>query len=234
MGKSNKVLYIIIVVCAILVICLCAFLIINHEEDVLTDAERFKRDFEQYNGLVYEDTNDAVIDVSIPEDNPFIYKTGKEIVEVLENETAYILFGYASSPLTRAAIEALIEVLDEQNIENVYYVDISDMRDEYAAGSSIIPDKIKEGSPAYEEILSFFSDNLSRYYVSDETGFYLYDTGTTRLLDPTFAAVSDGEVIAMHEELVEDYVYSNKELTEEEKAELKEYYYQVVMALTEE
>ncbi len=231
--KSNKVLYIIIGICVLLVIGLCIFLVVNHKEEVISDGEKFKKEFEQYNGLTYEDTKELVIDVEIPLDNPFIYKTGKEIVEVLDNETAYILFGYSSCPLTRAAIETLVESLEEENVDKVYYVDISSMRDEYEAGDSIIPDKVKDGAPAYYDILNFFGDNLERYYVSDETGFYLYDTAVTRLKSPTFVAISDGKLVSMHEELVDSYDYTNRELNEEEKEELREEYIDVIESLKE-
>ncbi len=231
MSKNNKILYIIIGLCVLLVIGLCVFLVVNHKEEVLSDGEKFKRDFEQYNGLTYEDTNDLVIDVEIPEDNPFVYKTGKEIVDVLENESAYVLFGYASCPLTRAAIETLVSALAENGINNVYYVDIKDMRDEYVAGSSIIPEKVKDGSPAYYDILDFFGSKLEKYYVSDETGFYLYDTGVKRLYSPTFVAVNDGKIVAMHEKLVDTYDNTNRELTKEEKEELKKEYIDVIESL---
>lgn len=229
MKDNNKVLYIIIFVCVVLVIGLCVFLIVNYDKEEITDAQRFKRDFEQYNGLTYEDTGDLVIDVSIPEDNPFIYKTGKEILEILESEDAYVLFGYSACPLTRAAIETLIEVLQDQNIATVYYVDIKDIRDEYTYSGNIIPDRTKEGTEAYYNLLEFFKGYLSTYYISDESGFYLFDTGVTRLNSPTFAVVSNGKIIGFHEELVESYDYTNRELTDEEKEELKELYLTVIL-----
>ena len=154
---KNKILYIIITICILLAIGICAFLVINHEEEALTDAEQFKQDFEQYNGLTYEDTGGPVINVTIPSDNPFIYKTGKEIVEILNNENAYILFGYSSCPLTRAAIEVLIVAAEEEDIDTIYYIDIKDIRDEFVPGESIIPEQIKEGSKAYYDIVNFAS-----------------------------------------------------------------------------
>lgn len=229
--KNNKVLYIVIGICGLLVVGLCIFLMVNHKEEVVSDSEKFKADFEQYNGLTYEDTNESVIDVNIPEDNPFIYKTGKEIVDVLENEIAYVLFGYASCPLTRAAIEVLIETIEEAGVSKVYYVDIKDMRDEYVHTDSIIPEEVKTGTDAYYEILDFFGNNLEKYYVYDESGFYAYDTGVTRLKSPTFVAVSDGKVVSMHEELVASYDYSNRELTDEEMEELKKEYNEVLLAI---
>lgn len=231
---KNKVLYIVIGLCVLLVIGLCIFLVINHKEEVLTDAEKFKQDFEQYNGLTYEDTNESVIDISIPSDNPFIYKTGKEIVEILNNEDAYVLFGYSSCPLTRAAIETLIAAAEEENIATIYYVDIRDIRDEFVPGESIIPEQTKEGSEAYYEIVNFFGSRLDEYYVSSEDGFYLYDTGVRRVLSPTLAAVSGGKVIDMHQELVDSYTYNNEELNDEQKEELKDIYKEILTSLNEE
>lgn len=228
--KSNKVLYIIIGICVLLVIGLCIFLVINHKEEVLSDAEKFKQEFEQYNGLTYEDTNDKLIDVEIPNNNPFVYKTGKEIVEIMQSEDAYILFGYASCPLTRAAIEVLIETAKEENIDKIYYVDIKNMRDEYVPGEGIIPEQTKEGTEAYYEILNIFGSKLDKYYVASDDNFYLFDTGVTRLLSPTLAAVSKGKVISMHAELTDDYE-ENSELTEEEKEELSKDYKDVFESL---
>ena len=228
--KSNKVLYIIIGICVLLVIGLCIFLVINHKEEVLSDAEKFKQEFEQYNGLTYEDTNDKLIDVEIPNNNPFVYKTGKEIVEIMQSEDAYILFGYASCPLTRAAIEVLVETAKEENIDKIYYVDIKNMRDEYVPGEGIIPEQTKEGTEAYYEILNIFGSKLDKYYVASDDNFYLFDTGVTRLLSPTLVAVSKGKVISMHAELTDDYE-ENSELTEEEKEELSKDYKDVFESL---
>lgn len=229
--KSNKVLYIIIGLCFVLVVGLCIFLVVNHKEEVLSDSEKFKQDFEQYNGLTYEDTGDKVIDVKISKDNPFVYKTGKEILDILENDDAYVLFGYSSCPLTRAMIETLVDVASEEEVSTIYYVDIKDIRDEYEATGSIVAEKVKDGTEAYYDILDFFGTNLERYYVADESGMFEYDTTVTRLKSPTFVAVSDGKVVSMYEELGDTYDYSNRELTDEEKEVLKEEYRKIIESI---
>ena len=230
--KSNKIMFIIIGVCAILVIGFCAFLILNKKEVVLSDAQKFKQEFESYNGANYSGGYDGeLIEVTIPEDNPFIYKTSKEIVNIMHNEDCFILFGYATEPLMRNSIEVLIEALKERGITKVYYVDIEDIRDEYAV--SWPPEKTKDGSDAYYDILAFFSDNLERYYVLDEAG-NRYDTGVNRLYSPTFAAIKDNDVIAMHEKTVDTQEDVYRELTDEEKATLKEYYLEVIDSSSED
>ena len=112
--KSNKIMFIIIGFCAVLVIGFCAFLILNKKEVVLSDAQKFKQEFESYNGASYEGEAGKLIEVTIPEDNPFIYKTSKEIVDIMHNEDCFILFGYATEPLMRNSIEVLIEALKER------------------------------------------------------------------------------------------------------------------------
>ena len=82
-----------------------------------------------------------------------------------------------------------------------------------------------------KKLIALFGDNLERYYVSDETGFYLYDTGVKRLYSPTFVAVNDGKIVAMHEKLVDTYDNTNRELTKEEKEELKKEYIDVIESL---
>ena len=229
--KSNKIMFIIIGVCAILVIGFCAFLILNKKEVVLSDAQKFKQEFESYNGASYEGEAGKLIEVTIPEDNSFIYKTSKEIVDIMHNEDCFILFGYATEPLMRNSIEVLIEALKERGITKVYYVDIEDIRDEYAV--SWPPEKTKDGSDAYYDILAFFSDNLERYYVLDEAG-NRYDTGVNRLYSPTFVAIKDNDVIAMHEKTVDTQEDVYRELTDEEKATLKEYYLEVIDSSSED
>lgn len=78
--KNNKINIMIIVISLSIVIGLCIFLVSSHKETQLTDAEQFKEEFEMYNGLDYDDAEETVIEVSIPSDNPIIYKTPKEIL----------------------------------------------------------------------------------------------------------------------------------------------------------
>ncbi len=231
--KSNKIMFIVIGICAVIVICFCAFLIINRDKTVLSDALRFKQEFEEYNGATYSGAYEGdLINVSIPEDNPFIYKSAQEIIDVLHNEEAYILFGYATDPLIRNAIPVLIEALNERGITQVYYVDIEHIRDEYTV--SWPPEKTKDGTDSYYEILDFFGDNLERYYMFNAEENHQYDTGVTRLYSPTFAAVRNDSVVAMHQKTVASQTDIYRELTDDEKAELKQYYLDVIDSLNED
>ena len=131
MEKNNKIYLIIIVVCALLVMGLCAYAIINHKDVKVTDAIKFKEEYESYNGMVNENTDKNYLEVNIDRENPIVYKTGKEIVDILKNEDAFVYFGFASCPWCRNAITPLLDAAKEMNLKTIYYVDIYDIRDTY-------------------------------------------------------------------------------------------------------
>lgn len=219
MEKINKVQIIIIIVCSLLVVAFCGFLIFkNGHKEEITDAMRFKEEYEVLND---SDVNDKKYpSVEIPDDNPIVYKTPKEILEVLKNEDAIVYFGFSSCPWCRNIVETLIQSAKDNNIEKVYYVDIKNIRDNYKFTGSIIPEQTVKGTDAYYEILNFFGNKLEEYYVKDEKGNE-YDTGVTRLYAPTVIAVSDGKIKSMHVATVESQKDPYVKINEEQQKELK-------------
>ena len=58
MEKSNKIYMIVIFVCAALVIGLCAYAIITHKDEKISDAIKFKNEYEALNELVNENSDE--------------------------------------------------------------------------------------------------------------------------------------------------------------------------------
>lgn len=220
--KKSKIYIGIIIVCVVLVIGLCIFLIVNHDDEEITDAQKFKNEYEVYNDLVNENNGKLYLSVSIDEDNPVIYKTGKEILDVLEEETAIVYFGFPNCPWCRNIIKPLLNALEETNYDKLYYVDIWDIRDEYQYSGSIIPEQTKKGTDAYYEILDFLGDNLEEYYITEEN--IMYDTGVTRLYAPTVVTVKNGKVIGFHSGTLEEQDDPYVELDKDEQEKLKNIY----------
>lgn len=231
MERSNKICLIVIITCTILVIGICVYAIYNRD-DVQSDAEKFKNEYEVYNGVAIDDSEEIYLDVNISSTNPIIYKTAKEIVEIMETDTAFVYFGYPSSQEARSIIETLLEVAEEESIETIYYVNIYSIRDTYVYNGSLTPEQTVEGTQGYYDILDFLGDNLSEYYVTDSTGVFRYDTGVTRLNAPTVVAVQGGEVVGFHEGTVDDKDTTRIELTDEEKETLKEIYKTLFQSVT--
>ena len=230
MEKSNKIYMIIIFVCAALVIGLCGYAIITHKEEKISDAMKFKNEYEALNELVNENSEEKYVNVEIPEENPIVYKTGKEMVDILKNEDAVIYFGFAACPWCRNAVPVLIDTAKELNVEKIYYVDILDMRDTYKFSGSIEPEQTKKGTDAYYEILKFLDKKLEKFYVKDDAG-NMYDTGVKRLYAPTVVGVKDGKVVGFHVATVESQTDPYETLTDKQKEELKKEYKTIIEAV---
>lgn len=67
MEKSNKIYMIVIFVCAALVIGLCGYAIITHKDEKISDAMKFKNEYEALNELVNENSDEKYVNVEISE-----------------------------------------------------------------------------------------------------------------------------------------------------------------------
>lgn len=230
MEKSNKIYLGIILVCTVLVIGLCVYAIATHKEEKLTDALKFKKEYESLNEVVNENNEKQYMEISIDEENPIVYKSGQEIVEIMKNEDAIIYFGFASCPWCRNAVPVLLEAAKELNVDKIYYVDILDMRDTYKFSGSIEPEQTKKGTDAYYDILKILDKKLDKFYVTDEAG-NMYDTGVKRLYAPTLVAVSKRNVKGFHASTVESQKDPYSALNDEQKKELKSTYKTVINSI---
>ena len=126
-GGSNmkKILITLILFISIFAITGC-----NKKEEVkeLTDAQKFKKEYESINGK--ELYGQKARELSIPENNPFVYSNANEILEKIDNkETFIVYFGFKTCPWCRSVIEELINVAEENNIDKIYYVNVKNIRD---------------------------------------------------------------------------------------------------------
>ena len=227
MEKSNKIYLGIILACTILVIGLCVYAIATHKEEKLTDAVKFKEEYEKLNEVVNENSEKQYMEISIDEENPIVYKTGQEIIDIMKNEDAIIYFGFASCPWCRNAVPVLLEAAKELKVDKIYYVDILDIRDTYKFSGSIEPEQTKKGTDAYYEILKILDKKLDKFYVTDEAG-NMYDTGVKRLYAPTVVAMKDGKPTELHVATVESQKDPKVALMDKQKEELKEIYKELI------
>lgn len=231
--KANIIYLIIIITCAVLVIGFCGFAIYRHSKKELSDAEKFKTEYEAFNDVESQNSDNKYPIINIDIDNPIIYKTPKGILDVLKKETAIVYFGFPTCPWCRNVVETLIKAAKEQNISKIYYVDIKNIRDAYEFNGSIKPKQTKNGTESYYEILDFFGDKLEEYYVYDEDG-NMYGTGVTRLYAPTVIAIKDGEILNMHVSTVESHEDPYQKINEEQQKELYDIYSEVMESIKEE
>lgn len=225
MEKDQKILIGIIVSIFIVAIGVGIFLYLKKDNNNISDALKFKNEYESYNGKTYDGTEIEYINLEIPKDNLFKYTPEKEVVDILQNKTALIYFGFAQCPYCRSMVNLLNDVAEKNNLEQIYYVDILNNRDTYEVIDNTVA-KITNGSKYYYELLDVMKDYLTDYEIADESGKN-YATGVKRLYAPTVVAVKNGKIVGFHEGTI-DTVSKFEELTEEESKTLSKIYQEMI------
>ena len=189
-------------------------------EEKNKDALKFKEEYESLNGKKNAKGMEHRT-ISIDEDNPFVYKTGDEIVEMIESkETFFVYFGDTQCPWCRSVIEKAIEVAKENNVKKIYYVKIWDddhnevLRDVYTVNDDGSIEKTFEGAKSYPILLKYFDSVLSDYSLSDSDGNKL-ESPEKRIYAPNFIYVKNGIAKKMVEGISDLQKDARAELTKE-------------------
>ena len=222
MNKDKKYLVILISIIVVLAAAFGVYAVMHKGEKTCkaeeTDAIKFKREYEEFNGKNYENTDIAYFDVNLSSNNLFKYVKADKAVEFLKNDTGVIYFGFPQCPWCRTLVPYLEEIGKSFGIKNIYYLNILDLRDSYELEDKKVV-KTKEGSKEYYELLDILDKYLEEYFLTNDNGKKI-DTGVKRLYAPTTVVVKDGKIVDFHEGTVE----SQKKfvaLTKEEISELK-------------
>ncbi len=186
------------------------------EREATADSKKFKEQYESLNGSKNSNDQDY-LKVSIKENNPVDIMTDEEIIQVLNEGTGVIYFGFNSCPWCRSLVETLLQSIDDNGVDNLYYVDVKDIRSTYEVKNKKLTET-KKGTDSYYEILEYLDEYLSEYTITSDNKEY--DTKEKRLYAPTVVVVKDGEIVAFHEGTVESMEDPYKGLTEDEKKEL--------------
>lgn len=183
-----------IIVGSILLIILIISLIVAFNDNL-----RFKLDYESLNSIPYD--NGKTIEVKIPWNNPVEYIYQEEVLDVLENETGIVYFGYNSCPWCRNIIEVLLETAKEEGIDTIYYVNIHGAIDGIEEElKEILYDYLRENSETGEKVLAV----------------------------PDIYFIKDGKIIGHHISTVESYKNPYKGMNKQQKSELKKIYQELL------
>ena len=183
--KKSKILMLITIVFSIFIVCGC--------KDKQTDAAKFKEEYESYNGEK-NSSGKEYRSIEIDEDNPFIYKTEDELVEMIENKETFIAyFGFSTCPWCRSILPTLIKVAKDNNVDKIYYVDILDIRDTMEIDENYNPVVKKEGTKGYERLLELLGEGLEDYTLTNKDGKTIV-TNEKRIYAPNIAAIKDGQL----------------------------------------
>lgn len=213
--KENKKTIIIVLVVIVLVALILGVGYYLTQKTTKTDALKFKEAYEALNGEK-STSGKEYTKLEISETNPIVYKTAEEIIADADAGKSFVvLFGFATCPWCRTALPSLLEAATETGINEIYYLDVKDIRDQkiFNADGTITTEK--EGSEGYKKLLSKFGDVLSPYEG-------LNDESVKRIYSPTVLFVHNGKGDSIHVSTVESHEDPYLPLTEEQNQELVE------------
>ena len=116
------------------------------------DNLKFKFEYELYNNISYD--NGKKIKANIPFDNNVTYVKEKDLESVLTSGDRVIYFGYTTCPWCRNIVSPLVEVINDNNLDKLYYVDV------HSVNAKSVYDIL-------DEYLEFDNDGNKRLYVPD-------------------------------------------------------------------
>ena len=179
------------------------------------DAMKFKESYELLNGTSTS-SGKAYKNVTVSENNPFVWSTAEEIVEKMNKGESFMVYWGANwCPWCRSILETVIETANEMKIKTIYYVDVrpdndteKEIRDVYALDDNGEVYLSHEGSEGYHKFITMASSVLSDYQANGVSSLdgTIYE-GQKRVDAPNYILVKDGVAILKTEgvsELEED------------------------------
>ena len=188
-----------------------------------SDAIKFKEEYESLNNKD-NGYDGKYLRISINDDNVIKYASFEELIDLLDKGTGVIYFGFPECPWCRNAVPSLLEAADSTGIEQIYYFNAVDIRDQKTLDANGEVITTKEGTEEYKELLK----KLDKYLLPYDG---LNDESIKRLYFPSVYFIKDGVVIGKHIDTVESHTDASKELNEKQKLELKGIYENYMMEI---
>lgn len=186
---------------------------LTDKETELTDAVKFKEEYEALNDVEVKDTEKSYTSMSLSENNPMYYASYEEVYDVLD-KTGVIYLGYPECPWCRNLVPELISVAKKVNVSKIYYINMHDERNQLTLNDDGELITEKEGTEGYNTLVEKLSDVLPVY-----SG--LNDDSIKRIYVPLVIFVKDGEVVDTHLGTLDSHTDPYIELTSDQKSELK-------------
>lgn len=207
---------IILIITLIMILLIGLFLYIRNESTDKTDALKFKEEYESLNGK-YDMKNRKYVGIKIDQNNPIKYAEYDEIIDILDNGTGIIYFGFPECPWCRNAVPVLLEAADELGIDTIYYYNALPIRDKKSLdekGNIVVEEK---GTKEYKKLVKLMYNELPVYEgLNDDT--------IKRLYFPTVVFVKEGKIMGLHVSTVPSQENPLKPLNRQQHNELKDIY----------
>ncbi len=187
--KDNKLFIIIVTVLAAIVLVLNIQKVISNNSQ--TDGIKFKEEYEKLNGKK-NDQGKKYREITIDSKNKMVYKTTEEVLNLIDKKKSFVLyFGFDTCPWCRSVVPTLASISKELNQE-VYYIDVKDIRDTFELDDDNKPKLVKKGSKDYSKLLEKLEPVLEDYTLTDSDNNEI-KVGEKRIYAPSIVSVIDGK-----------------------------------------
>lgn len=183
----------------------------------VSDASKFKREYEAYNGVSLGEGTYLKLDIS--KDNGIKYLNDDNIVEELSHGSKIIYFGFPDCNWCRMAVPVLLDAASLNGVKDIYYYNFKNVRNDYYLG------KDNNGSRVYEEIIKILDKYIS---VTFEDG---KNKGKKRITAPMVVLVNKGKISSVHLGTISSHKDYEKDLTKDERDELFTMYEDMMVEL---
>lgn len=187
--KDNKLFMTIVTVLAAIVLVLNIQKVISNNSQ--TDGIKFKEEYEKLNGKK-NDQGKKYREITIDSKNKMVYKTTEEVLDLIDKKKSFVLyFGFDTCPRCRSVVPTLASISKELNQE-VYYIDVKDIRDTFELDDDNKPKLVKKGSKDYSKLLEKLEPVLEDYTLTDSDNNEI-KVGEKRIYAPSIVSVIDGK-----------------------------------------
>lgn len=159
---KEKKLFIIGAILVVLGLILSYFFLIKKDDNKIDDAKKFKSEY-----------------TNVTSDNPFVYRSVDQIINILEKGTGVVYLGFPECPWCQAYVPYVEEVAKKVGIDKVYYFNIKEDR--------------KNNTEEYQKIVKILD-----VYLSND------DEGNKRIYVPAIIVVRNGKIIEFDDETSKD------------------------------
>ena len=225
--KDNKLFMIIVTVLAAIVLVLNIQKVISNNSQ--TDGIKFKEEYEKLNGKK-NDQGKKYREITIDSKNKMVYKTTEEVLNLIDKKKSFVLyFGFDTCPWCRSVVPTLASISKELNQE-VYYIDVKDIRDTFELDDDNKPKLVKKGSKDYSKLLEKLEPVLEDYTLTDSDNNEI-KVGEKRIYAPRIVSVIDGKAkeltTGISDKQTDGYMKLTKEMEKETYNKIKKVLKQV-------
>lgn len=182
------------------------------------DAIKFKEEYENLNGKTNENSKKKYRTVKIDSKNKIVYSSAKEVLKMMEEKKSFVVyFGFDSCPWCRSVVENVSKISKEL-YEDIYYVDVKEIRDVYELDDENKPKLTKEGDKNYLKLIKKLDSVLKEYTLTTDDDNEV-KVGEKRIYAPNIVSIIDGSAKELTTGLSDKQTDGYMTLTDEMKQE---------------